>query len=202
MGRRSAHTPDELRRLVLDAAEEIIESDGIAGLSAREIARKVGYSPGTLYNLFANLDDLILNVEGRMLGALDARLAAALDGDLGEDAVRRFAHTYVAFSRERPRLWSVLLEHHIPHSDTLPQWYQDRLDATVGRLEAVIAPVVGPDDPARLRRSARTLWAGLHGVTSLSTTNKVGQVTIEAANELVDDLVETYLAGLAQRRAS
>jgi hypothetical protein len=61
--------------------------------------------------------------------------------------------------------------------------------------------VVGSDDPVRLRRSARSLWAGLHGVTSLSTTNKVGQVTIEAANELVDDLVETYLAGLAQRRA-
>lgn len=201
MGRRSAHTPDELRRLVLDAAEEIIESDGIAGLSAREIARKVGYSPGTLYNLFANLDDLILNVEGRILGALDERLAAALDGDLGEDAVRRFAHAYLAFSRERPRLWNVLLEHHIPHSDTLPQWYQDRLEATVGRLETAIAPVVGSDDPVRLRRSARSLWAGLHGVTSLSTTNKVGQVTIEAANELVDDLVETYLAGLAQRRA-
>ena len=196
MGRRSAHTPDELRRLVLDAAEGIIEGGGLAALSAREVARRIGYSPGTLYNLFDNLDDLLLNVEARLLNALDERLAAAIGGSGGEDAVRRFAHAYLAFSRERPRLWNLLLEHHVPHSYALPQWYQDKLDLPLRRLEAAIATAVWSDDPARVKRSARALWAGLHGVTALSTTNKVGQVTIEAANELVDDLVETYLAGL------
>jgi hypothetical protein len=39
-------------------------------------------------------------------------------------------------------------------------------------------------------------------VAALSTTNKVGQVTIEAANELADDLVETYLAGVRRARPS
>lgn len=202
MGRRSAHTPDELRRLVLDAAEQIIEDGGLAGLSAREIARRIGYSPGTLYNLFQNLDDLILRVEARMLGALDERLAAALDGNSGEEAVRRFAHTYLQFSRERPGLWNLLLEHHVPHSYALPQWYRDRLQAPIGRLEVALAPIVGSGDGVRAKRSARALWAGLHGVAALSTTNKVGQVTIEAANELADDLVETYLAGVRRARPS
>jgi len=198
MGRRSTHAPDELRRIVLDAAEEIIESDGLAGLSAREVARKVGYSPGTLYNIFDGLDDLILNVEARMLTALDERLAAALDGQSGADAVRRFAHSYLAFSRERPRLWNLLSEHHMAHSLTVPQWYQDKLEMPVARLEAAIAPIAGAGNPAHARRSARALWAGLHGVSALSTTNKVGHVTVEAASELIDDLVETYLAGLTQ----
>ena len=40
MGRRSTHTPDQLRQLILDAAEAIIETNGLAGLSAREIARR------------------------------------------------------------------------------------------------------------------------------------------------------------------
>jgi AcrR family transcriptional regulator len=201
MGRRSTHAPDELRRLVLDAAEKIIENDGLAGLSAREVARRVGYSPGTLYNIFEGLDDLILNVEARMLSALDERLATALAGECGADAVRRFAQSYLAFSRERPRLWNLLSEHHVPHSFTVPQWYQDKLEMPVARLETAIAPIVGTGDPVHVRRSARALWAGLHGVSSLSTTDKVGQVTIEAANELLDELVETYLAGLTQMRS-
>ena len=38
MGRRSTHTPQQLRELILDAAQDIIQAQGLAGLSAREIA--------------------------------------------------------------------------------------------------------------------------------------------------------------------
>ena len=74
MGRRSTHTPQQLRELILDAAQDIIEVNGLAGLSAREIARRIGYSPGTIYNMFDNLDDVVLNVEARVLDALDKSL--------------------------------------------------------------------------------------------------------------------------------
>ena len=60
MGRRSTHSPQQLRELILDAAQEIIDVHGLAGLSAREIARRIGYSPGTIYNMFDNLDDCLL----------------------------------------------------------------------------------------------------------------------------------------------
>jgi len=201
MGRRSAHTADELRRLVLDAAEQIIENGGLGELSARQVARRIGYSPGTLYNLFQNLDDVILHVEARMLTALDQRLAAVLDGSSGEAAVRQFARAYHAFSRERPGLWNLLLEHHLPRSHVLPQWYQERLEAPIGRLEAVLAQIVGAEG-GRAKRSARALWAGLHGVTLLSTTTKAGRVMAEATTELIDELVEAYLAGLKRKQAN
>ena len=74
MGRRSTHTPEQLRQLILDAAQSIIETNGLAGLSAREIARRIGYSPGTIYNVFQNLDDVVLHIEARVLDALDERL--------------------------------------------------------------------------------------------------------------------------------
>jgi hypothetical protein len=41
------------------------------------------------------------------------------------------------------------------------------------------------------------LWAGVHGITSLSTADKLSVVTSESASRLIDDLVATYLAGLA-----
>lgn len=43
----------------IDAAHEIIESEGVDQLSARKVADIAGYNVGTLYNYFKNLDHLI-----------------------------------------------------------------------------------------------------------------------------------------------
>jgi AcrR family transcriptional regulator len=204
MGRRSTHTPQQLRVLILDAAQEIIEAQGLAGLSAREIARRVGYSPGTIYNIFANLDDVVLNVEGRVLDALDARLSEIQQGEDAEAAdggrLIRIAHAYLAFTQERPRLWNLLFEHHLPAQSELPAWYQQKLERLMGQVERALAPHFAPGREAECRRAARVLWAGVHGITSLSTADKLSVVTTETAGRLIDDLVGTYLAGLARGR--
>jgi AcrR family transcriptional regulator len=201
MGRRSTHTPQQLRVLILDAAQQIIEAQGLAGLSAREIARRVGYSPGTIYNIFANLDDVVLNVEGRVLDALDARLSEIHQGEdaAAEGLLKRMAHGYLAFTQERPRLWNLLFEHHIPAGTELPAWYQQKLERLMGQIERALAPHFPPGAEADLRRAARVLWAGVHGITSLATADKLSVVTTETAGRLVDDLVGTYLVGLTGR---
>ena len=199
MGRRSSHTPQQLRTLILDAAQEIIEAQGLAGLSAREIARRIGYSPGTIYNIFANLDDVVLNVEARVLDALDRRLSDVLQGNDGGDPLIRVAHAYLAFTQDKPRLWNLLFEHHMPAGTELPGWYQQKLEGLTAQVERALAPHFPPGNEAELRRASRVLWAGLHGISSLSTADKLSVVTTETAGRLIDDLVGTYLAGLARQ---
>lgn len=202
MGRRSTHTPQQLRELILDAAQEIIEAQGLAGLSAREIARRIGYSPGTIYNMFANLDDVVLNVEARVLDALDQRLSDIQQGEGTADGNRliRIAHAYLAFTQESPRLWNLLFEHHMPAGADLPAWYQQKLEGLMGQVERALAPHFPPGKEADCQRASRVLWAGVHGITSLSTADKLSVVTTETAGRLIDDLVSTYLAGLARQR--
>ena len=197
MGRRSSHTPQQLRDLILEAAYATIETHGLSGLSAREIARRIGYSPGTIYNMFSNLDDVVLRIEARVLDALDLRLAAVL-GEAGtdEEKVLKLAQTYLAFTHEKPRLWNLLFEHHLPAGAELPDWYQHKLEGLLARVEQGLAPLMPQLHEAERKRAARVLWAGVHGITSLSTTDKLSIVTTEAAGSLVADLVATYLAGL------
>jgi AcrR family transcriptional regulator len=199
MGRRSTHTPQQLRELILDAAQDIIQVQGLAGLSAREIARRIEYSPGTIYNMFENLDDVVLHVEARVLEALDKRLSTLLqDGNANATGrVSRLAQAYLAFTHENPRLWNLLFEHHMPKEAALPPWYQQKLEGLMGRVEEALAPLFPAGREADRQRAARVLWAGVHGITSLSTADKLSTVTTESANRLVDDLVGTYLAGLA-----
>jgi AcrR family transcriptional regulator len=202
MGRRSEHTPEGLRALIIEACETIITSSGLAGLSAREIARSVGYSPGTIYNMFENLDDLILQVEARLLDDLDARLAN-LPGDGSPEArVLRLARSYLDFTIERPRLWNVLFEHHLPAGTPVPGWYQEKLDALMHRVELHVRPLVPDADRATAARAARVLWAGVHGISSLATSDKLSIVASDTAHTMVDDLVRHYIGGLQRTRVS
>jgi len=201
VGRRSIHTGQELRELILQAAQDLIQRDGLAGLSAREIARRIEYSPGTIYNVFENLDDVVLHVEARLLDALDARLAAQpRSGDAGEN-LRQLAKSYLQFTHEHPKLWNLLFEHHMPAGSVVPAWYQQKLDNLMRRIEQALEPLLGAEDAAALQRSARVLWAGVHGITSLSTADKLSNVTTETAGPLVDDLVTNYLDGIRAARS-
>jgi AcrR family transcriptional regulator len=201
MGRRSIHTAEELRELIIQAATDIVERDGLAGLSAREIAKRIGYSPGTLYNVFDNLDDLLLTIEARLLDRLTERLAETDASGTPAERVRRLTKTYVAFTQERPKLWNLLIEHRMPLGEDIPGWYRTKLEALLVPLEEALAPLVDGADPSANRRAARTLWASVHGMTSLSTAQKLAPVTGPAGGSLVDELVATYIAGLEHRRA-
>lgn len=194
MGRRSTHTPEELRELILSAAEEIIEAGGLAQLSAREVARRIEYSPGTLYNMFENLADLILHVEARVLTRLDERLLQATSGSNGKEAIRRFAHTYLEFSHEQPHLWNLLFEH-MPQTAAIPSWYRDKIEQPLRRLEHELTQLSKSADKESCRRKAQALWAGLHGVASLSTAPKISNFTFDAAKDVLDELVGSFLSG-------
>ena len=196
MGRRSVHTADELRELILEASTDLIKETGYTGLSAREIARRINYSPGTLYNVFENLDDLVLTIEGRLLDQLLAALSESVANADPRERVHRLAARYLKFTHENPRLWNLLFEHHLPSGREVPAWYQQKLESLLGEVERALAPLMSGMDPQAIRRSARVLWSGVHGITSLSTADKLSIIPRDSASGLLDDLIGTYLAGL------
>jgi AcrR family transcriptional regulator len=200
MGRRSEHTPEALKALIIEASERIISTEGLSGLSAREIARSVGYSAGTIYNVFHNLDDLILQIEARLLDALDERLSHLPAQSCADQHLKTLAREYLAFTTERPRLWNVLFEHHMPPTMLVPEWYQVKLDRVLQHVERAFHQINPDADKATAIRSARVLWASVHGITSLATTDKLSNVTVESAQALIDDLVTNYTAGFQHRR--
>lgn len=198
MARRSDHTQEELRELILEAAERAMASKGLAGLSARDIARDIGYSPGTIYNIFANLDDVVLNVEARVIDRLDARLRQVSTRGTPMQQVQRLATTYLEFTRDNPKLWGLLFEHTLPARTKVPGWYAKRLERLLGRLEEALRPLFPASRPVAAARAARVLWASVHGITSLSVADKLSNITTARAERMLDDLIRTYVAGLAQ----
>jgi AcrR family transcriptional regulator len=200
MGRRSIHTPDELRELIIEAGTQIIEQDGLEGLSAREIAKRIGYSPGTLYNIFENLDDLLLTIEARLLDGLAQHIAEQDPSGPPDERLQRLLTAYFAYAQQKPKLWNLLVEHRVPIGAKVPDWYREKLDGLLTPIDTALAPLLPGVDAKRRSQAARTLWAGVHGMTSLST-NKLSHVTARSGATLVDDLVSNYIAGLTARHA-
>lgn len=203
MGRRSRHTPEELRELAIQSAHQIIAEEGLAGMSARAIARRIGYSPGTLYNLFDSLDELILQVEALLLDALDHRLSELPAEGTPEDQLRRIARAYLSFGRENAKAWNVIAQHEVA-PESVPVWYTERLERVVDRIERALASNASPirDNPESLKRSARVVWAGLYGIATLSTAEKMSRIAQDPADILAEDLIETYLTGLFEKARS
>jgi AcrR family transcriptional regulator len=196
MGRRSDHSKDELYEMALAAARRIIEVDGLRALTARNVADVMGYSPGTLYNLFENLDDLIVHLNGRLLDELHDDL---LTVDIGEEARENLfilLGRYLAFIENNENLWSLLFEHTMPEGQPAPDWYRRKVGKVLAIVESAIAPAFEPGNTIRPMRSARVLWASLHGIWSLTHSGKLALLTDETTTELAETLIATYLAGL------
>ena len=93
------------------------------------------------------------------------------------DRLRRLVGTYFVFTQERPKLWNLLNEHRMPAGREVPEWYQVKVENLLMPLEAALAPLLPDSDPVAQKRHARTLWASVHGMTALSTADKLSHVT-------------------------
>lgn len=89
--------PLERRQLILNAAAELFSEQGYDRSSIRDIARKVGLLPGSVYHYFPSKDELYLAVhrEGfqRVLGRVRA---AAEEGSDPWDRLRRACEVHVS----------------------------------------------------------------------------------------------------------
>lgn len=59
----------------VNAANEIMEKDGMSGLTLRKVAQKAGYNSATLYNYFKDLDHLIMYASMKYFQVYNKRLA-------------------------------------------------------------------------------------------------------------------------------
>ncbi|MEX2650096.1 MAG: TetR/AcrR family transcriptional regulator [Alphaproteobacteria bacterium] len=193
MARRSDHSHEELNALILDAARGVLEKEGLAGLTTRRIGQAIGYSPGTLYNRFKDLDDIVVNVNAATLDELYAELAAVAAGGDAAATLRALVARYLDFTTRRPKLWALLFQTS-PDAAPRPDWYYAKMGRLFSLVEAALAPLFGTGREQERRDMARLLWAGLHGLCTLAAEGAV--LTWDDVRRLSDLLIATTIAGL------
>lgn len=162
MGRRSDHSRAELEQLIVREGHRHMAENGFAGFSAREVAKRVGYSIGTLYNVFGSYDRLVLAINTETFRLWSNHLRERLE-EAGSDRIRALVEGYFSFAGENPNLWMAIYDHRLPAGMPIPE---DFLPDRAALTEIVIREVAdvlpeGRRDEAPLL--ARSLIATVHG---------------------------------------
>lgn len=195
MGRRSDHSRDELLAMAVNAAEKIIEESGIEALTVRRVAKEIGYSVGTLYNLFENLDDLSLHVKARTLDALYAFIRDVPKGRDTEEDMLALNKAYFRFLSANPNTWGSILERVNADGEPLPDWYLAKVALPFSVIEETLLSLFGGDHNAA-EYAAHTLWCGVHGIAVLGFENSLTAMGGRDAKEMADFLIKSFLRGL------
>ena len=198
MARRSDHTRDEIRDMALTAAAEILSRHGPAVLTTRAVAAKIGYTVGSLYLVFRNLEDLILHVNARTLDDLySAMQTAQANSRKPEDSLLALAYTYIHFAFEHLARWKMIFER--PRPSQPPDWYNARAERMFAIVEKNLAAVTVQRSARELRQAAHALWSGVHGICALGLTGRLNEKGSVSVQELARSLVTHYVASFARR---
>ena len=201
MARRNDHTKDELKDIILSASRRIIEKEGFQNLSARKIAKTIKYTPGTLYNFFKNLDELILQINSQTLDLLYEELLKVTSNiNSKEQVINNICKCYIDFSFKHFNFWSMLYEHHFPRpqGEKLPKWYQDKIDRIFELIEQSLLPFT-KNNKKESEHLSRVLWASLHGICILSLTRKLDTTDAGSAHGLAHSFIKIFINGIKSK---
>ncbi|WP_315766666.1 MULTISPECIES: TetR/AcrR family transcriptional regulator [unclassified Bradyrhizobium] len=186
------------REALIDAAEKAIAAKGLAGLKTRDLAQEIGVANGAVYNLVADVDELVLLVGSRTLARLDAELAAADSGgpSVPEAALVRIALAYCDFAAKNLELWRALFEHRMAPDKPLPDWAvseQMHLFRHIHQPLAVLFPRRSAEESSI---TARSLFSAVHGMVALGLERKLVAVPLALLRREITTMVKAMVTGL------
>lgn len=200
MARRNDHSREELKTLILETAWTITGLEGFEALTARKLADQIGYTPGTLYNVFTSMDDLYLALCMRVVEKLGALLWDPACHDpkaTPAQNIKTMARSYRAYALDNRHHWMLLFGHTLPDNVKPPAWYGEKVALLFVPLEKVMAPAFAADDKRGVAIAARILWSSVHGLCFLEVSRKIPFITDHAtAEEMMDIMIDSFIAGL------
>lgn len=192
-----------LRGSLVDLAEKTISRTGVHSLRARPLADSAGCAVGMIYQVFSDLDELILAVNERTLDALDAVLekAGTKPGPGPEGAVAcltKLALAYLDFASESGPRWRALFDHRMENDRPAPDWYAEKRRQMFRHVEAPLKTLLPDLTASRRGHLARTLFSGVHGVVVLGLEEKLGSIPLPQLRQQLTIIVQAMAKGLPE----
>jgi AcrR family transcriptional regulator len=155
---------------ILDAAVRLIDSGGAERVTLRGVAREAGISAPSIYDHFADREQILWAVKLRFLGQLEDHIRLAIDQHT--DPVARLiagCDAYVSFSDRWPGRYAYMFGYErtsdagAPNGPPAPDG--DPFETLVeGITDCVNAGASASLDP---RADATAVWSALHGYAGL-----------------------------------
>jgi AcrR family transcriptional regulator len=188
---RRAERRESVTAEILEAAWDLARSEGLAGLSLRDVARRIGMRPPSLYWYFdskrAIYDAMFVQGNRQLL----ARLEELKWPEDPRAILRLCARVFVEFSSEDVQRYQLLFQRTIPNFAPSPEAFAVAMQVFDAMRERIAA--TGLDDPADF-----DVWTALvSGLSAQQTANDPGG---NRWLRHVDEVVDMYLDHIMSKR--
>ena len=189
MARRKDHTREELTQLAVNCGRELVIPDGTSALTARNVAKAIGYTPGTLYNLFANIDGLTAAINCVTLDEFAETIAAIrARSSSPKKQLENICQAYLMIQQEQPSLWTLLFATPITiQSDA----YGKAIHQVFDQVVETIRPLCSNQNTAR--QDAKIIWSTLHGICLLQQPGKLDVTESDSSAVLIKRFLNQFL---------
>ena len=151
----------DLRRQLIAVGEEVLAERGLAALSLREVARRLGVSHNAPFKHFASREALLAAIAEQGFEDLAERQAAARAGATSDAMVSR-GLVYVTFALERPALFRLMFGGELDRSQH--PGLAARAERSLAQITRHIGETFGEEAAEDATLSA---WAFVHGLSHL-----------------------------------
>jgi len=194
MARRSEHSQEEIKTMILDAAEQVIIAQGVSALKARSVAKEIGYTVGSLYMVYANMADLILHVNARTLDAIILQLKQTSLND-AETVMERLALVYMNYGVQNFNRWRLIFDDRLLADSVTPDWYQDKIDNVIIQFELGLATLKPELNALELKTTALAFFSGLQGVCAFSLKSNLDKDDMKKVEATILLLISNFIRG-------
>ena len=192
----------DLRNALVSEALKLLEQEGHSDFALRDLARRVGVSAAALYAHFA--DKSALRAAIATAGFIQLRQAVEVTIGEASDLMDQFLNmgwAYVRFGVERPALYKLMFaSEDLPAKRAEYPELEGAAEAAFGLVTDMLERMQrrGLVRPGNPEADGLTVWAHVHGLTSLIITGRVECACEPAPQpaELVRASLMTLLGGL------
>ena len=197
---RREKAKDNLRQEIFEAASELFAKEGIANVSMRKIAEKIEYSPTTIYLYFKDKTTLLHQICEETFAKLAIEVTKIREETNNPmEILRGGMKAYIEFGLKHPNHYEVVFI--APLDSYIEEGFEYSFDNSMGKIafEKLVESVVACIDAGVIKNGdieliSQTLWAGMHGLTSLLIGHT--EFPFVEKERLIESLIETMIKGL------
>lgn len=180
---------------ILAAALRCFDRGGLLGVGIEDIRREAGASPSSVYNLFSDVEAIVLALLERVFEALFAHMAERVTrARTAREVVHALVDSHIEWVAAHPEQARFMYQAMTVEARGLPEDAQARLNATkAAALEPILAHVQPFIDAGRLPPWSPTLL----DVVLLGAAHEALRRWLAGAEELAPDRLRALLPELA-----
>jgi AcrR family transcriptional regulator len=202
--KRQLFRQEEIRKLILDAAREIIAKEGFQGLSIRKITNRIEYSPAIIYHYFKDKNEIVESLVSEAYGQILATISSVKRNEAEpEKEMKEVFINYIEAALASPEVYKEFMLNNDPSVLKRTGLLRKGISKTSRSLKILCeniqrGAVLGRYAPCDPELTAQIIWTSTFGLIIKIIIEK--DIPKEQINRLIDQHFTIIFNGIMLKR--